>query len=213
MSAQQSEVWILLALWGVVAASIGSIVLRLPVWWIFINASFPAALYGFNALELPAWLYLAAFLISLAIFWNAGGERVPLYLTNRQTWQALHELLQQKQEFSFIDIGCGICGTVRYLAAKNPDCRFTGVENAPLPFAVSWFRQALMPLGNLDVRYGDFWQQDFSRFDVVYCFLSPQPMHRLYEKAAKEMKAGTILISNSFSITDHQPKQSLELDD
>ncbi|MBT4890267.1 MAG: hypothetical protein HON65_12015 [Rhodospirillales bacterium] len=143
VGAGQIEIWILLGLWGLIAAAIGSLIFKLPIWWILINACFPITLYAINSLALPAWLYLTAFLICLAVFWNAGGERVPLYLTNRKTWQALHDLLHQKQQMSFIDIGCGIGGTIRFLATNNPDVRFEGVENAPIPFAISWLRQSL----------------------------------------------------------------------
>ena len=44
-------------------------------------------------LALPSWIYLALFVTLLVVFWNASGERVPLYLTNRTTWQAITDLI------------------------------------------------------------------------------------------------------------------------
>jgi hypothetical protein len=50
-------------------------------------------------------------------------------------------------------------------------------------------------------------------FDVVYAFLSPVPMPRLWAKACEEMKEGSLLISNSFEVPGVKPARVLQLDD
>ncbi len=206
-------VWVALVLFGIFAAMAGIILFALPVWWLFINAVFPVALFASNSLALPGWSYLVAFFLCLAVFWNVSGERVPLYLSNRTTWQALDQLLGTQTGLVFLDVGSGIGGTLRYLAKANPQNTFIGVENAPGPYFISWFRQKLWPLENLDFHYGDFWQYDLSRFDMVYCFLSPEPMPHLFGKARQEMKSNALLISNSFSVPGYEPHQIIQLGD
>ncbi|WP_157231164.1 class I SAM-dependent methyltransferase [Kiloniella laminariae] len=201
------------ALWGLTAAILGSSLLALPIWWGFINFVFPLALFIASGFALPGWIYLVAFLLCLAVFWNVGSERVPLYLTNKKTWEALSDLLPAKEKVSFVDIGSGIGGTVMYLGKQQPQGLFTGIENAPIPFIISWFWQKLTQAPNVTCCYGDYWQMDLSSQDIVYCFLSPEPMPRVYEKAARELKSGAILISNSFDVPGHLPDQVIELDD
>ncbi|MCZ4282745.1 class I SAM-dependent methyltransferase [Kiloniella laminariae] len=205
--------WLLPVLWGTLAAILGVGLFSLPVWWSFINFFFPLALFIASGLALPAWVYLVAFILCLAVFWNVGSERVPLYLTNRKTWEGLSELLPDKEGFSFVDIGSGIGGTLMYLARKHPRGQFTGVENAPVPYVISWLWQKISRSPNITCRYGDYWQMDFSSQDVIYCFLSPEPMPRVYEKAARELKSGALLISNSFDVPDHPPHQVIQLND
>ena len=97
-------------------------------------------------------------------------------------------------------MGLGIGGILLYLATRRPDAQLTGIESAPLPFLVSWLRARLSKCPNLALQYGDFWKLDFSDYDVVYAFLSPEPMPALYEKVRREMKPGTRFVSNSFTV-------------
>jgi hypothetical protein len=57
------------------------------------------------------------------------------------------------------------------------------------------------------------WNIDLSEFDVVYAFLSPAPMERLFEKVRREMKPGSIFISNSFMVPGESPTETVEISD
>lgn len=194
----------LLALQGVIAGGLGQI-MGLAKWWFLINLFVPAAVALALSLDLPNWIYPLLFIGLALVFWNSAGDRVPLYLTNRTTWRALQTLITaemrgQQRPLVVTDIGCGLGGALLYLARQCPDAKFVGIESAPLPYAVARLRVAFSGLSNLTIRYGDLWKQDLSAFDLVYCFLSPEPMPRLYDKAKSEMQPGKLLISNSFSI-------------
>ena len=134
------------------------------------------------------------------MFWNAARDRVPLYLSNRLTWSALAELLPERPDPAFLDAGSGLGGTLAHLARQRPRGRFTGIESAPLPYAFCWLRLRVLGPANARLAYGDFWQEDLSRYDVVYCFLSPEPMPALYRKVCAEMRPGSLFISNSFEV-------------
>jgi len=210
-----SGLWVASVIAGVIAALVGKILFRLPNWWLPINGIFIPATVVTMALDIPAWFYLAAFIVTLAVFWNVRSDQVPLYLTNRETWKAISNLLENRQgkEPVFIDLGCGIAGTLRYLASHHPNFRFVGVESAPAPYLIAVVRQWLQPRGNLTLRRTDIWSFDLSQVDVAYCFLSPAPMARLYDKAKREMKPGSMLISNSFAVPDFPPDQDVMVDD
>lgn len=170
-----------------------------PPWWQPIHLLFmPLVVLG-GRLELhPAW-YLAAFLLTLLIFWRTDRSRVPLYLSSKQAAEALADLLPA-QPCSVADLGCGNGALLGRLARLRPDCRFLGVEHAPLPWA--WARLSAGRLSNCTIRCDDFWRLSLEPFDVVYAFLSPAPMPRLWAKACAEMSPGALLVSNSFVIPE-----------
>lgn len=74
----------LLALQGAVAALLGAR-FGLAKWWIPLHIALPPAAAAAMTLPVPAWVYLAFFLVLLLVFWNAARDRVPLYLSNRLT--------------------------------------------------------------------------------------------------------------------------------
>ncbi|MEW5755776.1 MAG: class I SAM-dependent methyltransferase [Pseudomonadota bacterium] len=200
----------LLLLQGVAAAFLGER-LGLAPWWRIINVVLPFAVWGAWVLELPAWVYLVALLGLLAFFWNSADERVPLYLSNTATREALATLLPAQTGVRFLDIGAGLSGTLAHLARMRPDGYFAGVESAPVPALISRLR--LMGVANARLIYGDLWRQELASYDVVYCFLSPAPMAEVYRKAKAEMRRGSVLISNSFAVPQVAPDEVYELED
>lgn len=196
---------------GAIAAVIGQC-WGLSVWWLPINLFFVPALLALQGRHLPPLLPLAGFLLALSLNWNSLGERVPLYLTGRRTERRLAELLATRgAAFTFMDLGCGLGGTLARLARSFPEARFEGVETAPLSFLIAWLRS--LPLGNCRVRYRNLWHVELGAWDVVYCFLSPAPMPALGDKARAEMREGAWLVSNSFDIPQWPPSTCLEVDD
>lgn len=203
--------WGVAALQGVLAAVLG-MRLGLSRWWGPINLAFVPALLVLYGLALPAWSYGVLFFLVLLFNWNSFGERVPLYLSGEPTERELAEILKSLgRPFVFVDLGCGLGGTIARLAKRFPDSRFEGVETAPLSFVVAWMRA--LARSNCRVRYRNLWKQDLSTFDVVYCFLSPAPMPAIWRKASAEMPANGLLISNSFAIPGVEPARVIEVQD
>lgn len=186
-------------------------VLRLPPWWLPIQAGFVPGLYGASLLALPPGAWLAGFVLFWLVFRSNTKERVPLYLSNRTTWDAVAELLPKGRYFSCVDLGCGLGGGLAGLARRCPEGQFRGVESAPLPCLWAWLRARALP--NLAIRWGDLWAEDLGQYDVVYAFLSPEPMPELWRKARQEMRAGSLFISNSFEVPGWVPDRVLTLDD
>lgn len=176
--------------------------------WIVFHAAFVPALVGLHALALPAWAWFAAFLLVLFLNWNSFRHGVPLYLTGSGTNRALADLLRERgPRFRFIDLGSGLAGTLCGLARAYPESQFTGVETAPLSFALSWLRS--LPLRNCRIRYRSLWREPLGAYDVVYCFLSPIPMPALWAKARAELKPGAWLVGNTFGIPGVPPDREI----
>jgi hypothetical protein len=186
--------------------------LGLPAWWLPINLLFVPALLLLDGQQLPPSALLAAFVLLLLLNWNSLRERVPLYLTGKKTCQQLDLLLRPlAPEFRYIDLGSGLAGSLYRLSRGYPQAHFVGVETAPLVFALAWLRCLLRP--NCQIRYRNLWQESLASYDVVYCFLSPAPMAKLWLKARAEMRPNALLISNSFAIPGVAPTHEIELHD
>lgn len=191
------QVPLLLALLQGGIAALISFRQRVPLWWLPIHLIFTPLAVAVQRLGIaPGW-FLAAFLLLLLVFWRTDKSRVPLYLSNRATAAALLKLLPAAP-VGFIDLGCGDGGLLTRLARARPDCRFAGIEHAPLPWLVARLRTAGLP--NVTIRYGDFWREPLGEYGLVYAFLSPAPMPRLWKKACTELGPGALLVSNSFAV-------------
>lgn len=208
-----APLFLVLVTQGVIAARLGERLFRLPRWWIPIQMVMPSAAALLSGFDVPAWIYLAAFIVLALVFWNAAGSRVPLYLTNATTETALAALLPPRPAARFIDLGHGFGATVLTLAKVRPDMIVEGIESAPFPFVVSWVRRLFRGPANARILYGDLWKRDLAGYDMVYVFLSPAPMSALYEKARAEMTPGSLLISNSFAVDGIEPTETRVLDD
>jgi hypothetical protein len=196
---------------GVIAAGLGHW-WRLSRWWFAINLGFVPLAIVLSAFPIPPWCFLVGFLVLLLVNWNCFRERIPLYLTGKESTHQLEEVLGTlPSAFCFIDLGSGLAGLLVHLSRKYPAARFEGVETAPLVFAMSWFR--CLPRRNCRIRYCSFWKAPLAQYDVVYCFLSPVPMPKLWKKAKVEMKAGALFVSNTFPIPGVHPDKVIELND
>jgi precorrin-6B methylase 2 len=185
-------------------------------WWLLIQFLFAPALVLMLSLNIPSGFFLAAFLVMLAVYWSTFRSQVPLYLSSKKVWQALEAQLppaESGKSFSFMDIGSGMGGVLLHLAAARPDGRYYGVETAPLPWLASWLRIRLGGQRNCTVQWGSMWDCDLSRYDVVFAYLSPVPMEQLWHKVRREMRPGTLFVSNTFAVPEHPPQATITLDD
>lgn len=196
---------------GALAAAIGSR-LGLAPWWLPIHLLFaPAMVWMLSFGISPQWFF-ASFLLLYLVYWSVFRSQVPLYLSSRKAREAVADLLPVKSNFAFLDVGAGLGGMLGYLSLKRPAGQFYGMEIAPLPFALAWLRR-MACRGGYQIRWGDFWTFSLAAYDVVYAYLSPVPMVKLWAKACAEMAPGTRFISNTFPVTGVEPEEIVELDD
>ncbi|QKI89709.1 hypothetical protein [Thiomicrorhabdus xiamenensis] len=201
--------WILLTVQAVLAV-LFSRLLGLPRWWGWIQLLFPYLLYlavssGIN----PLFGLLLALMVWL-LFKNAFTESVPLYLSNETARRALALLAKEAESTRFIDLGCGFGANVAFMS-KQPEIKISdGVETALLSVLLAKLRVAL---SGGTVLAQDIWKTNLSEYDLVYAFLSPQPMSRLWEKLLRELPDEAVFVSNSFAVPGVEPSEIWSLDD
>lgn len=177
---------------------------RMAPWWVIIQFFFPLALIVVSALQLPSWIYLAAFIALLCLYWTTFRTQVPYYPSTLPVWRAVEALLPEEGALRFIDIGSGFGGLVMHLAKARPGDAFVGIESAPLPWMMSGLRARAAKSAARFVR-GDYGRLDFSAYDVVFAYLSPAAMPALWEKASAEMRHGALLLSYEFPVPGVAP--------
>ncbi|MFM2287334.1 MAG: hypothetical protein RL684_477 [Pseudomonadota bacterium] len=200
---------------GAVAALVGRL-LRLEFWWMLILAAFPLATGALAARPLASGWYLGLFGLLWLVYWSSFSTRVPLYLSGPKVRNALLARLPPAgrpagMPLRFVDLGCGLGGLTLALARARPDGQFRGVELAPLPAAIALLRAHFARLPNLQLARASLWDEPLVNHDVVYCFLSPVPMPQLWQKAQREMRAGALFVSNSFTVPGVPPDEVIEI--
>ncbi|SIO12372.1 Histone methylation protein DOT1 [Sulfurivirga caldicuralii] len=184
--------------------------LRWPRWWVVIQLLFPPLLVGALAWQVPGWIVVVLVILLVLVFWNAGGERVPLYISNASTQRALGQLTRSLAPVRFVDLGCGWGDVVAAMARQTHVEESVGVETAPLSYLIARWRARAA--GGI-VLGKSLWDMDLSRFNVVYAFLSPQPMAQLQDKALAEMAPNSLFVSNSFPFPDVEPSEIWQVND
>lgn len=180
-------------------------------WWFWIHLGFAPGAMGASALHIPPVWYFGLFVVLAIVYGSHFRSQVPLFLSNSTTEQTLLGLIPSGKPMRFLDFGSGLGGVVRAVAAQRPLIQCDGVEGAMGPALLA----RLLALGrrNCDLRWGDFWKTDLSGYDIVYAFLSPVPMPAVWEKACREMKPDTLLISNSFPVPGVKPVRTVQVND
>ena len=197
---------------GIIAVVAGRI-MRLGKAWLVLTAIATPALVLVPVYRPPTWVFPLIALVLAGFYINGVREKVPLYLSNSMTEQTLADLFRKMGGGTFIDLGCGLGGVVDRIAREVTDAHVTGVETAPLSYLAAWLRITGLGRRNAEIRYQSIWNADVSDADIVYAFLSPAPMARLYEKLSTEMKPGALFISNSFAVPDREPDSVIQVDD
>lgn len=162
------------------------------------------------ALALPPWIYLLAFALTLGFGRNALTERVPLYRSSEAVLEALAVRLPTGARL--LEAGCGDARLALALVRRRPDLSIDAVENAWLTWCwakLRWWLQGRN--GNVRIRFGSFWQLDWSRYGAVYVFLSPAPMPRVWRHFIANAAADSLLFSNTFTIPGVAADETLSL--
>ena len=202
--------------WPVSAYAMGAIALavaciaRQPWWWRLIHLIFVPLLWQTSQLGIePGW-FLLGLIALLLVYRGAIGGRIPLFLSSASAVAALTAIAHERQARQLIDLGAGIGSVVAPLATENPALHLRGIENAPASWLLGYLRTR--GLKNCTWTWGSLWQAPLHEADLVYAFLSPEPMPTLWQKVKAEMRPGSLFVSNSFPVPDVEATLIIELE-
>ena len=121
---------------------------------------------------------------------------------------AIKKVLQNidfKKAKKFYDLGAGNGKVISYVSNHYPDLKCTGIEYNIAAYCCAKIRNIFLKQ-KVNYQMGDFFKININDADVVYAYLFPGLMDRLESKFARELKKGTLVISNAFPIKSKEPK-------
>ncbi len=152
-------------------------------------------------------LFFAIFLIIIgarSIYGFVIGAPI-LFSPKKATEDALIECGAKPGE-SFCDLGSGT-GRSMLVAAKKFNLRVSGFELSPPIALVAKCNLWLHGIKKSKVYSKNFYHENLSGADIIFCFLTPKAMARLKNKFEKELKPGTKIISYAFQIPGWKPEK------
>ncbi len=148
--------------------------------------------------------------VTIFFTWNLIGLcicHVPCISTSQKVVKKMIELADLKTGDITYDLGCGQGGIVLQVARKGIKC--TGFEIVRPWVWVAKLKKLLFIKQSqkdlIEFKCADFFKADLSKTDVIFCYLWPSVMDRIYKEKWKQLKQGTKVISHGFPILDLKP--------
>lgn len=104
----------------------------------------------------------------------------------------------------FIDLGAGD-GKVVFRAAKFGARSAVAIEINPFLTLVARLRKLIMRNHNVQVVQEDLFKHPLEQYAVIYTYLLPKTMLKVWPLIKDQCKPGTILISNTFPYSQIKP--------
>ena len=151
--------------------------------------------------------------VSLAVAQTAEARRpdVPFVPTTPEGVQAMLKLAGVSKSDTVYDLGCGD-GRIVIAAAKDYGARAVGVDIDPQRIKESRENAHKAGVENL-VRFeqADFFKVDIHDATVVTLFLLSTVNMQLRPKLLQDLKPGTRIVSNTFSMGDWKPDKEFDV--
>lgn len=141
------------------------------------------------------------FFFFLILAFVTGAPFVP---STKPTAETMIRLAHIKPSMTIYDLGSGD-GRLLFLAARE-GATAIGLEINPFLVLFTWFKKMLSkrpktginPADRITVHWKNFWNANLSDADIVFVYLLPWRMEKLAAKLKKELKPGSLIVSNSF---------------
>lgn len=176
---------------------------------LMIAAGFPLsfALSGLASGGSALWWLLPLGLLAVAYPVRAWSD-APLFPTGAGALDGLDELIDLPANARVLDAGCGLGHGLQALRRVWPSARLEGIE-----WSRPWRLVAALRCPWAQIQQGDMWAQSWADHDLVYLFQRPESMPRAVEKARREMRPGSWLVSLEFEAKGLRPHARLQHQD
>ena len=147
---------------------------------------------------------LLGLIVAVSVTWT-GSRGAPWVPTSMVTVHKMLKLAAVRPGDVVYDLGCGD-GRIVVTAARNYGARAVGIELDPLRYI--WCQMLITVLGlrgRVKIVYGNFFNQDLSKADVVTCYLLQSTNRKLVEKFSKELHSKARVVSNTFTFPAMRP--------
>lgn len=150
----------------------------------------------------------AALLAVLSIVWHSWRNGIsPMPASSPVRRAVAAELLRLGPRGSAVEAGSGWGSLALHTARRCPGWRLIGIENSPLPLAVSRLLARRRP----EMRFmrGDLFAYPYEDADAVICYLYPGAMNRLAPLLRRHLAPGACVISVCFALPGWTPVRTV----
>lgn len=147
-------------------------------------------------------LLLGLILLSLPGLWatRTGAPSIP---TRKKVLYTMLRLARITPGEKVYDLGCGDGRVV--FAARKAGAKAVGYELSLPTYLLAKLRSLAHPGSRIE--YKNFWTQDYSDADVVFCYLLTSSMQTFKEKVWPHLKPGCRVVSHAFTMKGVAPKE------
>jgi len=158
-------------------------------------------------------IFFLCLLITYLIFagltiWS-GFIGAPFLWTPKKAILAAFEKAEIKPGQKFYDLGAG-SGKALIVAEKKFGAQAVGFELSPFLYFFGRLNMFFNRLKNSKIYCRNFYNQDLSDADIIFCFLSIKAMEKLKPKFERELKSGAKVISYVFKIHGWESKEVID---
>jgi len=111
------------------------------------------------------------------------------------------------------ELGSGWGGLAFALSNAFPFAQLHAFEISPLPWIFATCMQKITGHITIQFHKKNFFFTSLAKADVIVCYLYPKAMNELKKKFEQELKPGTWVISNAFTIPGWTPVKVVQLKD
>lgn len=156
----------------------------------------------FLSVELIVFISVTIYIVSLLYSSFMGAPYVP---SKQKNIDEILKAANLKKNQLFLELGSGDGRVVRR-AVKKYSVRGLGIEINPLMVMAAKFLAKFDKINHIEFKTGNIFETDFSCADVIYIFLMPEIIRRLFSKFNQELKINTLVISHGFKIPQWEQK-------
>ena len=167
---------------------------------LIIAVGFPLSLAISGVMSVSAWVWLLPLALLLLLYPINAWRDAPLFPTPENALLNLPDYAPLPPEVRVLDAGCGLGHGLQALRLAYPLAKLEGLEWS---WPLRWLCALRCPWAQ--VRQGDIWQADWSVYALVYVFQRPESMPLALEKARRQMRPGTWLVSLEFAVPGVTP--------
>lgn len=154
-------------------------------------------------------LVILTFVLTVTAIWQFMA-RVPFVRTPVHIAQVMIGLVPWKGGETVIDLGAGDGSLLEAIRHAQPGTTVFGREIVPTVWLLGMVR-ALITRNGIHLRLGSLFNEDLSRADVVFVYLSPSFMKQLKAKFDAELKPGSWVVSHTFGFKGMQPEREVRV--
>lgn len=138
----------------------------------------------------------------IALSWFAGTD-APYVPTKMENIRKILKLAGVKKGKKFYELGSGD-GRVVFEAAKLKAVS-VGIEQSLIRVLYSRLKAYKLKIKNTHFIHGNIFSKEYSDADIVYIFLLHKGVKKLEEKLKKELKKGSVVITQTYHFPSWKP--------